>query len=169
MRGSSKRQKIAQHKRANACKHKRAPHPLRASAKRPLPSKGEVTSDNHLAKFEHVTRDPDSVRRARESRKDQTSAETKLWSLLRDRRLIKRKFRRQHTIGPWVADFACPAIHLAIEVDGPSHDTPDQQAWDEMKTEYLRKSGWRVMRIKNADIYLAFGEVEAQIISEIGD
>lgn len=116
-----------------------------------------------------MTRDPDSVRRAREGRKDQTSAETKLWSLLRDRRLIKRKFRRQHTIGPWVADFACPAIHLAIEVDGPSHDTPDQQAWDEMKTEYLRKSGWRVMRIKNADIYLAFGEVEAQIISEIGD
>jgi very-short-patch-repair endonuclease len=116
-----------------------------------------------------VKRDPDSVRRARESRKDQTNAETKLWSLLRDRRLIKRKFRRQHPIGPWVADFACPAIHLAIEVDGPSHDTPDQKAWDDMKTEYLRTSGWRVMRMKNADIYQAFGEVEAQIISTIGD
>ena len=149
--------------------HTRAPHPLRASAKRPLPSKGEVTNGNHPSKFERVTRDPDSVRRAREGRKDQTSAETKLWSLLRDRRLIKRKFRRQHTIGPWVADFACPAIRLVIEVDGPSHDTLDQQAWDEMKTEYLHKSGWRVMRVKNADIYLAFGEIEAQIVSAIGD
>lgn len=113
--------------------------------------------------------DPDSVRRARESRKDQTSAEEKLWSLLRSRRLIKRKFRRQHPIGPWVADFACPAIKLAIEIDGPSHDTQDQQAWDEMKTESLRTSGWRVIRITNADIYQAFGEIEARIIAEIGD
>jgi very-short-patch-repair endonuclease len=113
--------------------------------------------------------DPDSVRRARESRKNQTNAEGKLWSLLRDRRLIKRKFRRQHPIGPWVADFACPAIRLVIEVDGPSHDAPDQQAWDEMKTEYLRTSGWRVMRIRNDDVYQAFGEVEARIIEAIGD
>ncbi len=113
--------------------------------------------------------DPDSVHRARESRKDQTSAEAKLWSLLRNRKVIARKFRRQRPIGPWVADFACPAIKLAIEVDGPSHDTPDQQAWDEMKTEYLRTSGWRVIRIKNADIYQALGEVEARIIAEIGN
>lgn len=116
-----------------------------------------------------MKRDPDSVRRARANRKDPTRAEEKLWSLLRDRRLIKRKLRRQHPIGPWVADFACPAIKLAIEVDGPSHDTADQQVWDDMKTEYLRTSGWRVMRIKNADVYQAFGEVEALIISEIGD
>ncbi|HRO02033.1 MAG TPA: endonuclease domain-containing protein [Terricaulis sp.] len=109
--------------------------------------------------------DPDSVRRAREGRKDQTRAEEKLWALLRNRRLVKRKFRRQHPIGPWVADFACPAIKLAIEVDGPSHDTSDQQAWDEMKTEYLRTSGWRVMRIRNEDIYGAIREVAARIVA----
>jgi very-short-patch-repair endonuclease len=113
--------------------------------------------------------DPDSVRRARENRKKQTSAEARLWSLLRNRRLIKRKFRREYPIGPWVSDFACPAIRLTIELDGPSHDDPDQQAWDEMKTEYLRTSGWRVIRIKNADIYQALGEVEARIKAEIGD
>jgi very-short-patch-repair endonuclease len=114
-------------------------------------------------------RDRDSIRRAREMRKDMTGAESKLWSLLRDRRLITRKFRRQHPIGPWVADFACPAIQLVIEVDGPSHDDPDQQAWDAMKEEYLHLNGWRILRIKNSDIYQAFGEVEALIISEIGD
>lgn len=113
--------------------------------------------------------DPESVSRARNSRKDQTSAESKLWSLLRNRKVIARKFRRQHPIGPWVADFACPAIKLAIEVDGPSHDTADQQAWDEMKAEYLRTSGWRVIRIANADIYQALAEVEARIIAEIGE
>jgi very-short-patch-repair endonuclease len=106
--------------------------------------------------------DPDSVRRARESRRDQTSAEAKLWTLLRNRRLIARKFRRQYPIGSWVADFACPAIKLAIEVDGPSHDAEDQQAWDEMKTEYLRTSGWRIIRIKNADIYQAPPRLERQ-------
>jgi very-short-patch-repair endonuclease len=114
-------------------------------------------------------RDRDAQNRAREMRKNPSAAEEKLWSLLRDRRLIKRKFRRQYPIGPWVADFACPAIHLAIEVDGPSHDDPDQQAWDEMKTEYLRVNGWRLMHVRNADIYQAFGEVEAEIIAAIGD
>ena len=116
-----------------------------------------------------MKRNPDAVRRARENRKAPTRAEEKLWSLLRDRRLIKRKFRREHPIGPWVADFACPAIRLAIEVDGPSHETPDQQAWDEMKTEYLRTSGWRVLRVTNAEIHETFGDVEARIISAIGD
>jgi very-short-patch-repair endonuclease len=116
-----------------------------------------------------LSRNPDSVRRARENRKTPTRAEEKLWSLLRDRRLIKRKFRRQHPIGPWVVDFGCPAVRLAIEVDGASHDTSDQQAWDEMKTEYLQKAGWRVLRVTNADVYQAFGEVEARIVAVIGD
>lgn len=111
----------------------------------------------------------DSVSRARGMRKDASSAEAKLWSLLRDRRLIKRKFRRQHPIGTFVADFACPAIKLVIEVDGASHDTADQVAWDEMKTDYLLLEGWRVLRIRNDDVYQAFGEVEARIIAEVGD
>lgn len=116
-----------------------------------------------------MKRDPDSLRRARAMRKDMSNAEAKLWSLLRDRRMIRRKFRQQHPIGPWVVDFACPAIRLVVEVDGPSHDKPDQQAWDEMKEEYLQSSGWRVLRIKNANVYQAFGAVEAAIISAIGD
>lgn len=116
-----------------------------------------------------MTRDPNSVRRAREMRKDPSNAEAKLWSLLRNRRLIKRKFRRQYPTGEWVVDFACPALRLAIEVDGPSHDDPNQQTWDELKEDYLRANGWRILRVKNADIYQAFGEVEAQIVAEIGD
>jgi very-short-patch-repair endonuclease len=116
-----------------------------------------------------MKRNADSVRRAREMRTDASTAEHRLWTLLRDRRLIKRKFRRQHPIGTFVADFACQAIKLVIEVDGASHDNPDQAAWDEMKTEYLRAEGWRVVRVRNDDVHLAFGEVEAQIIAAIGD
>ncbi len=116
-----------------------------------------------------MKRNPDTVRRARKNRKEPSNAEAKLWSLLRDRRLIKRKFRREHTIGIYSVDFACPAIKLVIEVDGPSHDDPEQQAFDDMRTEHLQREGWRVMRLRNEDVYLAFGEIEAQIISAIGD
>jgi very-short-patch-repair endonuclease len=116
-----------------------------------------------------MKRNADTVRRARENLANQTSAEAKVWSLLLDRRLISRKFRREHTIGVYAVDFACPAIKLIIEVDGPSHDTDDQKAWDDMRTEYLQREGWRVLRIKNEDVYLAFGEIQAQIIAAIGD
>jgi very-short-patch-repair endonuclease len=116
-----------------------------------------------------VKHDPNSVRRARESRKNQTSAEARLWSLLRNRRLIKRKFRRQHPIGIYVVDFACPAVHLVIEVDGPSHEDAEQQAFDQQRTEYLESEGWRVMRIKNQDVYSALWHVEHQVVSAIGD
>jgi very-short-patch-repair endonuclease len=116
-----------------------------------------------------VKHDPNSVRRARESRKNQTSAEAKLWSLLRDRRLIKRKFRRQHPIGIYVVDFACPTARLVIEVDGPSHDNAEQQAFDQQRTEYLEREGWRVMRFKNEDVYGALWHVEQQVVSAIGD
>ncbi|MES1202268.1 MAG: endonuclease domain-containing protein [Pseudomonadota bacterium] len=115
-----------------------------------------------------MKRNPDTVSRARTNRRELTSAEDKLWSLLRGRRLAGRKFRRQHVIGIYAFDFACPAIKLVIEVDGPSHDDTEQKAFDDQRTEYLQSSGWRVLRIKNDDIYQAFGEVEAQIYSAVG-
>ncbi|GAN00103.1 possible DNA methylase [alpha proteobacterium U9-1i] len=116
-----------------------------------------------------MKRDENAVARARAGRHEPTNAELNLWALLRDRRLIKRKFRRQHVIGRYVVDFACPAIKLVIEVDGPSHDAAEQRAFDEQRTEYLQRSGWRVLRVTNTDVYTAFGEVEAIIVSAIGD
>ncbi len=85
-----------------------------------------------------------------------------MWSLLRDRRL-HYKFRRQHPIGKYVVDFACPAIHLVIEVDGPNHETGEQRAFDERRTLYLEQSGWRVLRVPNDHVYQSLGDVEAAI------
>ena len=59
---------------------------------------------------------------ARQLRRNMTFPERKLWSLLRSRRLSGLKFRRQHTIGPYIADFACEARRLVVELDGASHD-----------------------------------------------
>ncbi len=64
---------------------------------------------------------------ARELRKQQTSAEDLLWQLLRDRRLLGFKFRRQHQFGGYVADFFCREAQLVIECDGEIHNR--NEAW----------------------------------------
>jgi very-short-patch-repair endonuclease len=81
--------------------------------------------------------------RARELRRDSTKAETLLWAQLRDRRLNGYKFRRQHPIGPFFADFACIEHRLVVEVDGESHDwTYERDAWRERSLARYG-SGWR--------------------------
>src|SRR5690349_21453871 len=114
-----------------------------------------------------MPKSPDPVvQRARGNRAEMTSAEDRLWSLLRNRRL-GHKFRRQHPIGRYVIDFACPAIHLVIEVDGASHEAPDQRAFDAARTDYLHMNGWRVMRIPNVDVLQSLGHVEAAILARL--
>jgi very-short-patch-repair endonuclease len=67
---------------------------------------------------------------ARELRREQTPAEERFWELVRNRRFDGHKFRRQHRLGPWFLDFYCPALRLAIEIDGPIHDQqPERDAW----------------------------------------
>jgi very-short-patch-repair endonuclease len=116
-----------------------------------------------------MKRNPNTVRRARENRSKQTSCEEELWRLLRGRRFLDRKFRREHTIGKYTVDFACPAVKLVIEVDGPSHDDPEQKNFDDTRTEYLQQSGWRVIRFTNAEIYDGIEAVEALIAKALGD
>ena len=82
-----------------------------------------------------------------------TSAEARLWAVLRARRYRDAKFRRQHAIGIYVVDFACVELRLVIEVDGPSHADAEQAAFDTKRTADLESWGWRVARISNADVY----------------
>src|SRR5690606_31125634 len=90
----------------------------------------------HLAPHQHRgMRDPKSIPRARHLRRNQTEVERQLWRLLRDRRLEGFKFRRQHPIGPYFADFACIAEGLVVEADGGQH--LDQAAYDQTRTRFL--------------------------------
>jgi very-short-patch-repair endonuclease len=88
-------------------------------------------------------------------RKEPTSAEEKLWGMLRNRRYRDAKFRRQHAIGPYVVDFACVTLRLVVEVDGPSHGDSEQAAFDAKRTAELESWGWRVARISNAEVFAA--------------
>ncbi len=78
------------------------------------------------------------IARARQLRREATTAESLLWELLRDRRLLGRKFRRQHPIGQFIADFFCDDARLIIEIDGAVHREPTQQERDRLREEILR-------------------------------
>jgi len=82
--------------------------------------------------------------RARELRRDGSRAERICWELLRGRRLSGVKFRRQHPIGPYFADFACVSRKLVIEIDGEHHAF--QVEADARRTAAMEREGWRVLR-----------------------
>lgn len=92
----------------------------------------------------------DSVQRARNLRVNQTDAERRLWSHLRNRAFFGFKFRRQTPVGPFIADFLCEERKLIIELDGGQHDA--QAEADARRSNYLRSQGYRVIRFWNNDM-----------------
>ena len=98
---------------------------------------------------------------ARRLRSDQTNPENRLWSRLRARQLEGFKFRRQHTIGPFVADFFCLEARLVIELDGSQH--ADHLEDDERRSEFLRDAGYTVLRIWNNEVISEIDEVLQRI------
>jgi len=87
---------------------------------------------------------------ARELRGQQTDAEQLLWNMLRAKRFLGHKFRRQHPIEPYILDFYCDELKLAIELDGGQH--AEQQNYDEHRTRALEACGIRVLRFWNNDV-----------------
>ena len=96
----------------------------------------------------------DSFRRqtARRLRVNTTDAETKLWRYLRRLETKGTHFRRQVPIGPYVADFACMAARLVIEIDGSQHAEDESKARDDKRTRWLESEGYRVVRFWNNDL-----------------
>src|SRR5688500_5527669 len=96
-----------------------------------------------------------------------TDAEVILWSHLRRGTLPLPRFRRQHPIGPYVADFACIAARLVLEVDGATHWSAAEIAHDRRREDYLRGRNWRVLRVMNTDVYENLDGVLSAIAAEI--
>ena len=91
--------------------------------------------------------------RARALRASQTSAEAKLWQALRNRRLARWKFRRQHPIDRYVVDFVTLDGKLIVEVDGVTHSEPSEVRRDKARSDALEACGFLVVRVSNPDVY----------------
>ncbi|HKQ26742.1 MAG TPA: DUF559 domain-containing protein [Burkholderiales bacterium] len=101
-------------------------------------------------------------------RRKLTEPEQLLWQQLRNRQLSGFKFRRQHPIGPYIADFACLNPKLVIELDGRLHDK--RYTYDETRTRFLESNGFTVLRFRNIEIYrqrsVVLATIQAALISQ---
>ena len=100
---------------------------------------------------------------AKQMRKDSTKAEEILWLRLKNRQLAGLKFRRQHPIDKFIADFYCHEKKLVIELDGNIHNNSEQTDLDNGRTETLNEFGIPVLRFRNEEV---INNIEA-IISQM--
>jgi len=91
--------------------------------------------------------------RRRALRANLTPAEAALWRLLQRSQLQGRKFRRQHSIGPYIVDVYCPSERLVLELDGSAHDRDQAAARDLNRERFLVSAGLTVLRLENRQVF----------------
>jgi isoleucyl-tRNA synthetase/very-short-patch-repair endonuclease len=89
---------------------------------------------------------------AKKQKQNPTEAEVFLWKNLKNKQIQGYKFRRQHIIGQFIADFACIKKRLVVEVDGGYHSLPEVKVSDEQRSEMLKELGFKVIRFSNEEI-----------------
>jgi very-short-patch-repair endonuclease len=106
----------------------------------------------------------DAHQRAKGFRKAMSPPEVRLWTRLRQLRGGGPTFRRQHPIGPYIADFYCAAAKLVVEVDGAHHTEDAQIAHDAERSAYLESLGYRVVRCPGRDVMANADEAAQGIV-----
>ena len=109
----------------------------------------------------------DSFTKAQFLRRNETKAEKLLWEKLRNNQLEGLKFRRQHPVNIYIADFYCHKFKLIIELDGDSHDQEEQKQKDEVRTEVLRLNDLKIIRFKNEEVEQDINQVLITIKNKI--
>jgi len=89
---------------------------------------------------------------AKELRDRLTEPEKILWEKLRLNRLNGYRFKPQHPIGSFIADFYCHKAKLVIEIDGKYHDSKSQSEFDANRTEVMKEFGLKIIRFRNEDV-----------------
>ncbi|MFA4923348.1 MAG: vitamin B12 dependent-methionine synthase activation domain-containing protein, partial [Ignavibacteriaceae bacterium] len=128
----------------------------------PAPSRREgeknlnISKEKKKEKFGWQTADPLLYgllkEHAKLHRKEPTKAEMIIWEFLKSKQLEKFKFRRQHIIGHYIADFVCLSHKLIIEIDGLIHQLPENQESDAVRTQWLNEQGFEVIRFSNEEV-----------------
>ncbi len=109
----------------------------------------------------------DSFSKAQFLRRNETIAEKLLWEKLRNNQLEGLKFRRQHPVNIYIADFYCHKFKLIIELDGDYHDQEEQKQKDEVRTEVLRLNDLKIIRFKNEEVEQDINQVLITIKNKI--
>ncbi|WP_315853962.1 endonuclease domain-containing protein [Crateriforma spongiae] len=90
------------------------------------------------------------INHARRRRSEATTSEGLLWSLLRGKQLCGLKFRREHPVGSFIADFACVSEQVVVEIDGGYHDENAESDWQRQNA--IEGLGWRVIRFTDQEV-----------------
>src|ERR1700730_10279290 len=107
------------------------------------------------AKLSRRTIPPRQAAFAKAMRRDMTGPERKLWKALRWRLLVEgTHFRRQVSLGPYIADFCSYGAKIVIEVDGDQHGMVEAGEQDAIRTAFMEAQGYRVLRFSNRDVML---------------
>ena len=109
----------------------------------------------------------DSFSKAQLLRRNETKAEKLLWEKLRNNQLGGLKFRRQHPVNIYIADFYCHKFKLIIELDGDYHNQEEQKQKDEVRTEVLRLNDLKIIRFKNEEVEQDINQVLTTIKNKI--
>ena len=109
----------------------------------------------------------------RKLRQHQTNTEELVWRFIRNKQILETKFKRQYSVDHFVIDFYCAELKLAIEIDGGTHNTPDQKRKDLGRQKYLERFNIKFVRIKDEELFSnpnkAFSKIENAIKSIPGD
>jgi very-short-patch-repair endonuclease len=111
--------------------------------------------------------DPTLKQRRRELRHNQTEAEKTLWAHLRNKQFCGIKFFRQYSIGPYILDFYCPTMKLAVELDGGQHNLCESKEYEAVRSEYLKAQGVEVLRFWNHDVLLDMESVLSELALKV--
>jgi len=109
---------------------------------------------------------PDIYKKAKELRKSMTVAEELLWNRLKNNKLGGLKFRRQHPLDIFIADFYCHQRKLIIEIDGGIHEGAEQKEYDEGRTYSLEVKGFKILRFRNEEVINNIENVLLKILNQ---
>jgi BirA family biotin operon repressor/biotin-[acetyl-CoA-carboxylase] ligase len=109
---------------------------------------------------------PKAQRNARVLRREMTDSERRLWSGIRSEQLGV-KFRRQHPIGNYIADFACLDALLIVELDGSQHQ--GQKSYDARRDAFLHAQGFEVLRFGSNDPFVNFEGVLQAVLNRLNE
>ena len=133
-----------------------SPNPSNGNAPLNPPQGGTLDSVNLKSPHQYRIADPAVYGKlkqfVKEHRSNPTEAEKQLWEILKGRKIAGYKFRRQHIIDSYIADFVCIPEKLIIEVDGLIHQVPENKASDEERTKDLNRFGFDVLRFTNEQV-----------------